>query len=367
MSGNSFGTALRVTTFGESHGVALGVVLDGLEAGFEINLEELQRTMDRRRPGANKLGTTRNEADEIQIVSGLFEGKTTGAPLTMLLYNTSQRSSDYKDLAEQYRPGHADWTWQQKFGLRDWRGGGRSSGRETAARVAAGGVALQILAQKGIRITAGTVRIGTTEAQKRDWDIAPMNPLNCPDAEAEIQMQRTIEQAKQNQDSVGGVIECIATGLPVGLGEPVFDKLDALLAHAMLSIGAVKGIEFGDGFASAMSYGSENNDAMEIDADGRPSFRTNHAGGILGGMSSGAPVLFRVAVKPTPSISRPQQTIDINGNLQTMEIHGRHDPCICPRAVVVVEAMTAITLLDAWYACFGRIDRARESLGRKQL
>lgn len=357
MSGNSFGTALRVTTFGESHGTALGVIVDGLEAGFPIDLEELQRTMDRRRPGANSLGTTRNEADAVQIVSGLFDGRATGAPLTMILYNTSQRSGDYDDIADLYRPGHADWTWQQKFGLRDWRGGGRSSGRETAARVAAGAVALQILRQKGIRITAGTIQVGTVKALKRDWEVAPRNLLNCPDEQAARLMQEQIEQARMSQDSVGGIIECIANGLPVGLGEPVFDKLDAMLAHAMLSIGAVKGVEFGEGFSCAQTKGSQFNDEMSLDDAGRSLFLTNHAGGILGGMSNGAPVVFRVAVKPTPSISQPQRTIDREGNVRTIEIHGRHDPCICPRAVVVVEAMTAITILDAWYACFGRVPR----------
>lgn len=357
MSGNSFGTALRITTFGESHGVALGVVIDGLEAGFQLDQEELQRTMDRRRPGANKLGTTRNEADAVQIVSGLFEGLTTGAPLSMIVYNTSQRSSDYENIANLYRPGHADWTWQQKFELRDWRGGGRSSGRETTSRVAAGAVALQLLRQKGIDISAGTIQVGDVQAQKRDWDIAPLNPLNCPDEQAAKLMQDRIEQARMGQDSVGGIIECVATGLPVGLGEPVFDKLDAMLAHAMLSIGAVKGVEFGDGFACARMAGSRCNDEMSADDAGNPVFLSNHAGGILGGMSSGAPLLFRVAVKPTPSISRPQQTIDTDGRNRTIEIHGRHDPCICPRAVVVVESMAAITLLDAWYASYGRIPR----------
>ncbi len=357
MGGNSFGTALRVTTFGESHGVALGVVVDGLEAGFRLDQEELQRTMDRRRPGANKLGTARNEADAVQIVSGLFEGLTTGAPLAMVLYNTSQRSGDYEDIASSYRPGHADWTWQQKFGLRDWRGGGRSSGRETACRVAAGAVALQILRQKGLCISAGTIQVGDIKAQKRDWNVAPLNPLSCPDEQAARLMQDRIEQAKRDQDSVGGVIECIATGLPVGLGEPTFDKLDATLAHAMLSIGAVKGIEFGDGFECARMTGSCFNDAMSLDDAGKPVFLTNHAGGILGGMSDGAPLLFRVAIKPTPSISRQQQTIDTEGRNRTIEIHGRHDPCICPRAVVVVEAMAAITILDAWYSCYGRIPR----------
>ncbi|MDY4611362.1 MAG: chorismate synthase [Sphaerochaetaceae bacterium] len=355
MSGNSFGTALRVTTFGESHGAALGVVIDGLEAGFRLDQEALQRTMDRRRPGANKLGTTRNEADAVQIISGLFEGLTTGAPLSMIVYNTGQRSNDYENIANLYRPGHGDWTWQQKFGLRDWKGGGRSSGRETASRVAAGAVALQILHQKGIDISAGTIQVGDVQAQKRDWDIAPLNPLNCPDEQAAKLMRDRIEQARNDQDSVGGIIECVATGLPVGLGEPVFDKLGATLAHAMLSIGAVKGIEFGDGFECARMTGSRCNDEMSLDDAGNPVFLSNHAGGLLGGMSSGAPLLFRVAVKPTPSISRPQQTIDTDGRNRTIEIHGRHDPCICPRAVVVVESMTAITLLDAWYASYGRL------------
>lgn len=357
MSANSFGSALHVTTFGESHGVALGVVVDGLEPGIPIDVQELRRMMERRRPGANALGTARKEQDEVSILSGMFQGLTTGAPLAMEIRNGDQKSSDYDEIAGLYRPGHADWTWQQKFGIRDWRGGGRSSGRETSSRVAAGAIAMQILKLKGIGIVAGTVRIGDVAASRRDWDVAPSNPLNCPDEQAAIGMQERIEAARKAQDSVGGIIECIATGLPPGLGEPVFDKLDAKIAQAMLSIGAVKGIEFGDGFSCALSSGSRFNDEMALDGNGKPMFLTNHAGGVLGGMSSGAPLVFRIAVKPTPSISLPQRTMDLDGRERIVEVRGRHDPCVCPRAVVVVEAMAAITILDAWYTAFGRVPR----------
>ncbi len=354
MAGNSFGSALTITTFGESHGPALGVVMDGLEPGFTIDMQQLSDTMDRRRPGANALGTKRNETDSVKILSGVLDGKTTGAPLAMIIENQTQRSGDYEAIKDVFRPGHADWTWQSKFGIRDHRGGGRSSGRETAARVAAGAIALQILGQRGIHIQAGTVQVGNIVATTRNWNESKLNPLSCPDSQAAVLMTQAIESARKDGDSVGGMIECIATGLPAGLGEPVFDKIDAKLAHAMLSIGAVKGIEFGDGFACCSAYGSQFNDPMDIGADHKPMFCSNHSGGVLGGMTSGAPLLFRVAVKPTPSISLEQQTIDTNGQPKTITVTGRHDPCICPRAVVVVQSMTALVILDAIYSAFGR-------------
>ena len=349
MSGNTFGTALRITTFGESHGEALGVVIDGLESNFPIDTAHLAKQMARRRPGGNPLGTKRQEPDAVEILSGVFEGKTTGAPLAIMLRNTNQRSKDYHDISRLYRPGHADHTWQQKFGIRDWRGGGRSSGRETSARLAAGAIAMQILEKKGIDITAYTISIGEISTEKRDIDQVARNLVGAPDAEAAVLMEQLIERMREENDSVGGVIECQVTGLPVGLGEPVFDKADALLAHAIMSIGATKGIEFGDGFASSRRRGSENNDQMDTDG-----FLSNHAGGINGGITNGDTLVFRTAVKPTSSIGKPQKTIDIDGQERTIVVEGRHDPCICVRIIPVVEAMTALTLLSLWYEQHGR-------------
>lgn len=349
MGGNVFGTALTISTFGESHGEAIGVVLDGLESGFTIDMEALSFQMERRRPGGNPLGTTRQETDGISVLSGVFEGKTTGAPLAMIIRNTNQRSQDYDDISHVYRPGHADFTWQQKFGIRDWRGGGRSSGRETAARVAAGAIATQILASKGITIIAYCIQIGGIKALQRDLSLVGKNLVSAPDSQAAILMEQEIEKARGMGDSVGGIVECMVNGLPIGLGEPVFDKTNALLAHAILSIGATRGIEFGDGFASASLRGSQSND--QLDSTG---FLSNHAGGINGGITNGQPIIFRTAVKPTASISLPQKTVDIKGQERTISIQGRHDSCICVRIVPVIEAMTAITLLSLWYERYGR-------------
>ena len=349
MGHNTFGTEFSITTFGESHGAAIGVVIDGVEAGFPIDLEALQADMDRRRPGGNKLGTPRDEADTVQILSGVFQGKTTGTPICMLVWNTNQISSAYDELKGLYRPGHADYTYQMKYGIRDWRGGGRASARETAARVAAGALARQVLAKRGITVKAGTVQVGAVKASERDWSIARTNLLSCPDSMAAGKMQEAIEQARGMGDSVGGVVECVVQGCPAGLGDPQFDKLEAKLGQAMLSINATRGVEFGDGFAAAGLYGSQDNDAM--DAGG---FLSNHEGGILGGISTGCDIVFRVAFKPTPSISRQQRTVTQDGKETTLVVKGRHDPCVCPRAVVVVEAMAAITVLDAYYAQFGR-------------
>jgi chorismate synthase len=348
MGHNSFGTSLTITTFGESHGEGLGVIIDGIEAGFKIDTDALQAEMDRRRPGANPLGTKRNENDRVTIISGLYQGLTTGTPLTLVLFNNNQQSSDYSELEKIYRPGHADWTFEQKFKIRDVRGGGRSSGRETSARVAAGAIAKQILALKGIQVFAGTVQVGTQVALQRNWEEAD-NLLRCPDHSAAKKMEELIEQVRAEQDSIGGIIECHATGVPVGLGEPVFDKLDALLAQAVMSIGAVKGVQIGDGFACASMKGSECND--QRDSSG---FLSNHSGGILGGISSGQEIVLQAAVKPTPSISLKQKTVDTDNVERILEIKGRHDPCICPRAVVVVESMVALTLLDLYYCAFGR-------------
>ncbi len=349
MPGNSFGTALSITTFGESHGDGIGVVIDGLESGFSIDTVELQRQMARRRPGGNTLGTKRQEPDSIEILSGVFEGKTTGTPLAILIRNTNQRSGDYTDISRMFRPGHADHTWQQKFGIRDWRGGGRSSGRETAARLAAGAIALQILSKKGVHITAYTIQIEKEIAEKRELSCIGDNRVSCPDSDAAMRMEAAIEKARDDNDSVGGIIECIVTGLPAGLGDPVFNKVDALLAHAIISIGATKGIEFGDGFSVASKRGSENNDQM--DAQG---FLSNHAGGMNGGITNGAPLIFRTAIKPTASIGKPQRTVDSEGNERVICIEGRHDPCICVRVIPVIEAMSAITLLSLWYEHNGR-------------
>jgi len=305
--------------------------------------------MARRRPGGNSLGTKRQEPDSIEILSGIFEGKTTGTPVSILIRNTNQRSGDYTDISRIFRPGHADHTWQEKFGIRDWRGGGRSSGRETAARLAAGAIAMQILSQKGIEITAYTIQIEREIAHGRDLSCITQNRVSCPDAEAAGRMEAAIERARDEEDSVGGVVECLVTGLPAGLGEPVFDKTDALLAHAILSIGATKGIEFGDGFSVASKRGSENNDQMSSHG-----FLSNHAGGIQGGMTNGAPLIFRTVVKPTASIAKPQKTVDIEGNETIIRVEGRHDPCICVRVIPVIEAMTAITLLSLWYEQYGR-------------
>ncbi|MDD3366639.1 MAG: chorismate synthase [Sphaerochaetaceae bacterium] len=349
MAGNIFGTALKISTFGESHGPALGVVIDGLESGFTIDIDHLQKQMNRRRPGGNPLGTKRQEGDSVEILSGIFEGKTTGAPVAILIRNTNQRSSDYNAIAQLYRPGHADHTWQQKFGIRDWRGGGRSSGRETAARLAAGAIAMQILASKGVTLQAYTIQIGSIVAKKRDLSQITKNKVSTVDAEAALLMEQLIERVREEQDSVGGIIECIVNGLPVGLGEPVFNKVEALLGHAILSIGATKGIEFGAGFAVASMYGSENND--QIDKSG---FLSNHAGGMNGGITNGEPLIFRTVIKPTASIGKPQKSVDIHGQEHTIIVEGRHDPSICVRIVPVIEAMTALTLLSLWYEQYGR-------------
>jgi len=348
MGHNSFGSAFTVTTFGESHGEGLGVIIDGLESGFCLDLEALQAEMKRRRPGANPLGTERNEQDELVILSGMYEGLTTGTPLAMILYNTNHRPYDYSNLKDLFRPGHADWTFYKKFEVRDIRGGGRSSGRETSARVAAGAVAKQILAQHGIAILAGTVQVGPVIALKRNWDDTD-NALTCPDREAALAMASLIEEVRSEKDSIGGIIECSITGLKAGLGEPVFGKLQALLSHAVMSIGAIKGIQFGDGFACATMRGSAFNDQRTDEG-----FLSNHSGGILGGISSGQEVILQAVVRPTASIGQSQKTVDKENVTTDLVIEGRHDPCICPRAVVVVEAMVAITLLDLWYTAFGR-------------
>ncbi len=341
MAGNSFGQVFRITTFGESHGPALGVIVDGVTPGVELDLAAIQAEMDRRRPGQSKITTQRKEADQVEILSGLFEGRTTGAPLAMLVRNADARPADYEQIKDLFRPGHADYTYFKKYGLRDWRGGGRSSARTTAACVAAGAIARQLLARRGVTVVAYTLRAGGVACKTIDLAQIEQNLMRAPDAVAAAAMIERVEQARSNMDSVGGIIECRVMGVPVGLGEPVFDKLDADLAKAIVSIPAVKGIEFGAGFAAADMTGSTHNDPMSPEGH-----LSNHAGGILGGISNGEEILFRAVIKPTSSIPSEQKTIDVTGRPALIRTKGRHDPCLCPRAVPVIEAMTAIVLED---------------------
>ena len=342
MSGNTFGSLFKVTTFGESHGRAIGVVIDGVPAGLDFDVDFIQSELDRRKPGQSKMTTARGEADRVEVLSGVFENKTTGTALAMMIFNQDQHSKDYSNIANTYRCGHADFTYDMKYGFRDYRGGGRSSGRETAARVAAGAVAKLILRKYGIKVTAGAVSIGKVDGSVIDMDAPEKNIVRAFDQEKSVDMVREVTEAAAAGDSVGGTVMCFADGVPAGLGEPVFDKLDALLAHAMLSLGSIKGIEFGNGFEAARLRGSENNDRFA--AGGR--LETNRCGGVLGGISTGSRIEFKVAVKPTPSVSVEQNTIDRNLQDCTLKITGRHDPCIVPRIVPVVEAMTSIVLCD---------------------
>lgn len=347
MAGSIYGKLFTVTTWGESHGKGIGVVVDGCPAGLPLDESDIQRYLDRRRPGQSKFTTQRSEADAVQILSGVFDGKTTGTPISLIVYNTDQRSHDYGELAGCYRPGHADYTFDQKYGFRDYRGGGRSSGRETIGRVAAGAIAAKLLLTLGIEICAYTTAIGPISIDRNAFNLAEAqnNPLGMPDVAAATAAQEYLNICIENQDSCGGIIECVINGCPAGIGEPVFDKLDANLAKAMLSIGSVKGFEIGDGFAAAAASGSTNNDAFSC-TDGQIAKATNHAGGTLGGISDGSPIIFRVAVKPTPSISQLQQTVNHSGEPIELAIKGRHDPIIVPRSIVVVECMAALTLAD---------------------
>ncbi len=348
MAGSTFGTLFKITTWGESHGKALGVVIDGCPAGLPLCEADIQRYLNRRKPGQSNITTPRKEADQVEILSGVFEGKTTGTPISLLVPNTSQKSSDYSEIASYYRPGHADYTFDEKYGFRDYRGGGRSSGRETIGRVAAGAVALKILEEMGITITAYTHSIGPVCANLEAFDKeAITTTATCmPDKDANEKALAYLQECMLNKDSSGGIVECRINGLPAGIGEPVFEKLDANLSKAMMSIGAVKAVEIGDGVAVSASKGSANNDAFVIQ-DGKVCKKTNHAGGILGGISDGSEILVRAHFKPTPSIFSKQETINKNGENIEVKIKGRHDPIIVPRAVVVVEAMAALTVLDA--------------------
>ena len=330
MAGSTYGNIFKITTWGESHGPALGVVIDGCPAGLPLNEEDIQKYLDRRKPGQNSTTTARKESDMVEILSGVFEGTTTGAPISLMVRNGDQHSKDYSNIANVYRPGHADYTFDTKYGIRDYRGGGRSSGRETLSRVAAGAIAIKILESLGIKVEAKASSFGPVVLE---------NGIND-------EAVKYIEECKSRLDSIGGSIECRVTGMPVGIGDPVFEKLDANLAKAMMSIGAVKAVEIGDGVNVSTAAASENNDNFYINED-MIYKETNHSGGILGGMSDGDTIVIKAHIKPTPSISRPQSTVTKNGEETTIEIHGRHDPCIVPRAIVVVEAMTAITILDA--------------------
>ncbi len=341
MAGNSFGKNFRITTFGESHGKVVGVVIDGLPPLIDLDIEAMQSEMDRRRPGTSDYTTVRDEADRLEVLSGLYEGKTTGAPMAIIIRNEDHKSSDYDELAQVFRPGHADFTYLKKYGIRDPRGGGRASGRETAARVAAGAVAKQILAARGVEIIGHVTQIGYIKAEEFDSAQIEKTPLRCADKNAARSMMAVCDKALEEGDSLGAAVEVRVTGLPAGLGDPVFDKLDARLGYAMMGIGAVKGVEIGSGFRCVKMRGSEHNDPMTPDG-----FTGNNAGGVLGGISTGQALVVRLAVKPTSSIAKKQRTIDIDGNPVVIEVKGRHDPCIGPRLVPVAEAMAALVLVD---------------------
>lgn len=377
MSGSTYGNLFKISTWGESHGKGLGVVVDGCPAGLPINETLIQGYLNRRRPGGIKYSTPRKESDTVTILSGTMEGKTTGTPISMAVLNESQRSADYSEIASYYRPGHADYTFDAKYGFRDYRGGGRSSGRETIGRVAGGAIALTILKELEISVTAYAKAIGPVSIKKERFaynngkTFAPsreqidQSPLYMPDEEASQRAEAYLKEQMSKGDSAGGIIECIISGMPAGIGEPVFDKLDACLAKSILSIGAVKGFEIGSGFACASMEGSLHNDSFQADETGLVSKATNHAGGVLGGISDGSDIMFRAAVKPTPSISLPQHTINQSRENIEVSIKGRHDPIIVPRAVVVVEAMAAITLVDLLLENMAsRMDRVKEFYSR---
>ncbi|WP_421910857.1 chorismate synthase [Marinobacter sp.] len=342
MSGNSFGKLFTVTSFGESHGAALGCIIDGCPPGLELSEADMQRDLDRRKPGTSRHTTQRREADEVKILSGVFEGKTTGTPIGLVIENTDQRSKDYSKIAEQFRPAHADYTYMHKYGVRDYRGGGRSSARETAMRVAAGAVARKFLEQRlGITIRGYLSQLGPIRVEKIDWDQVHQNPFFCPDADKVQEMEAYMDALRKEGNSIGARINVVAEGVPPGLGEPIFDRLDADLAHALMSINAVKGVEIGAGFGCVDQKGTEHRD--ELSPEG---FLSNHAGGVLGGISSGQPILASIALKPTSSLRLPGRSIDVHGNPVEVITTGRHDPCVGIRATPIAEAMMAIVLMD---------------------
>jgi chorismate synthase len=350
MAGNTFGTLFRVSTFGESHGKAIGGVIDGCPSGIELDLKAIQRDLDRRKPGQSAIVTQRKEADEVDFFSGIFEGKTTGTPIGFAIHNTNQKSKDYGHIKDSYRPSHADYVYDKKYGFRDYRGGGRSSARETASRVVAGAIAKQFL--KGVEIQAFVSQVGDMALEKSykelDLSLTESNAVRCPDPEMAMKMEEYIKSVKKEGDTIGGIITCVAKNVPVGLGEPVFDKLHAELGKAMLSINAVKGFEYGSGFEGVKMKGSAHND--QFNSDG--STKTNHSGGIQGGISNGMDIYFNVAFKPVATVIQGYETIDKEGNKVQTQGKGRHDPCVVPRAVPIVEAMTALVLAD--YALMNR-------------
>lgn len=366
MSGSIYGNMFQISTWGESHGKGIGVVVDGCPAGLKINEEIIQAYLDRRKPGQTKYSTPRVESDSVEILSGTFEGLTTGTPISMVVMNQTQRSSDYNEIASYYRPGHADYTYDEKYGFRDYRGGGRSSGRETISRVAAGAVATSILKELGINVCAYTKSIGDISINPSTMNIEDRmkSPFFMPDLDASMKAEDYLEQMMEQKNSVGGMIECVVTGMPVGIGQPNFEKLDANLAKAVMSIGAVKGVEIGSGFESAKSVGSTNNDNFRYE-NGSLTKVSNNAGGILGGLSDGSDILLRAAIKPTPSIAATQETVNKENENISVNIKGRHDPIIVPRAVVVVESMVAITLVDMLFMSMtSRMDKVTEFFKR---
>ncbi|WP_422080064.1 chorismate synthase [Ulvibacterium sp.] len=344
MAGNTFGNSFKLTTFGESHGIAIGGVLDGCPAGLELDLEAVQKELDRRRPGQSAIVTQRKEPDKVDFLSGIFEGKTTGTPIGFAIYNTNQKSKDYSHIKDSYRPSHADYVYDKKYGFRDYRGGGRSSARETASRVVAGAIAKQFL--KDIRFNAFVSQVGTLTLDKPytelDFSLIESNPVRCPDPETAQKMEEYIKGIRKEGDTIGGVITCVIQNVPIGLGEPVFDKLHAELGKAMLSINAVKGFEYGSGFAGVKMKGSAHNDPFNSDG----STKTNHSGGVQGGISNGMDIYFNVAFKPVATVIQGYETIDKEGNKVKTQGKGRHDPCVVPRAVPIVEAMAALVLAD---------------------
>ena len=346
---NTFGNIFTLTTFGESHGAAVGGVVDGMPAGIDIDLEFIQSELNRRRPGQSAITTSRQEADQVELLSGVFEGRSTGCPIGFIVRNKDQHSQDYESMRTLFRPSHADFTYYYKYGTRDHRGGGRSSARITLSRVVAGALAKLALRQLGITVEAYTSQVGSIalEHDYRSYDLSmtEQNAVRCPDPDKAALMEQLIQQVKSEGDTIGGVISCVVKGCPKGLGEPEFDKLHAALAHAMLSINAVKGFEYGEGFAGVSQRGSEQNDVFCMSGNDIVT-ATNHSGGIQGGISNGQNIYFRVAFKPVATLLQEQQTVDLEGNVTTFTAHGRHDPCVLPRAVPVVEAMAAITILD---------------------
>lgn len=349
---STYGILFKVSTFGESHGAGIGVIIDGCPAGLPFDADLIQTDLDRRKPGQSRITTQRREADEFEILSGVFDGQTQGTPIALLIRNTDQRSKDYSHISEQFRPSHADFTYQTKYGSRDYRGGGRSSARETAARVAAGAVAKMVLAQQGVQIQAYVSQVGPLKLEKPYSELtlalAEENAVRCPDPDMAERMFTFIDETRKKGDSVGGVIDCVITGVPVGWGEPVFDKLHAELGKAMLSINAVKGFEYGSGFAGTELFGSQHNDEFFTDAEGQVRTKTNHSGGIQGGISNGEDIYFRTAFKPVATIMQDQDSVDVHGRPVTISGKGRHDPCVVPRAVPIVEAMAALVLADMY-------------------